>query len=741
MALWHTRSLYSLILLGVLHSGVVRGWVAEPPTPRTSQHGPLPAFLTKEEALLPLPAVTGERLVPTGYVRTPAEYEPNEGLLFSWVSTFDTVLTNIIVYTTTGNPGGHAWVLVPSAATQLTATNKLSAAGANMARVEFIIRSQNSVWIRDYGPRFIQQEGTRAIVDHTYNRPRPLDNGLPTYLAAAWGEMRYALPLVHGGGNFHLFSNGDAYLTGLILNENSGVSSNEVLTYFGDYEGLDVTIVEPFPSSVDATQHIDMWFLPIGDNRVIINEYAGADTYAPRRITNETANTLASHGYEVHRVPAWNSGNGGVGGTHYTYTNAIIINDQVLIPWYNDPRDAQALAVFEAALPDKTIRQIDCRQMINYAGALHCVVMHVPELILPAAPQVRITSPRPGDLLLGGETRVITWTAYDQNTVSHVDIWLSTDGGATFPYVVAEQLPDTGWFAWIVPRVAAEDCRLLIAAHDPLGNVGTNVTRRGFRIAPRTPEQVYAFWLDMDPGWARTGQWQFGTPLGQGGSSNGFPDPTSGFSGNKVFGVNLAGDYATTPGGPYYLTTEPLDLRGIINPTLRFQRWLNTDQRPYVEATVELSIDYTNWTILWSNGTSAVTANQWASVTYALPDWAAQQPTVYLRWSYRVNSSAWAFSGWNIDDIEVWGIPAMTPFRCHGDMNCDGFVTFADIGLFIAALKAGGPGNWPAPDPPNGICPYENGDFTGDEQVTFADISGFIAALKIADPVPCVTTP
>ena len=46
-----------------------------------------------------------------------------------------------------------------------------------MSRVVFITQACTgadtgcNVWMRDYGPRFIDNDGVRASVDHVYNRP------------------------------------------------------------------------------------------------------------------------------------------------------------------------------------------------------------------------------------------------------------------------------------------------------------------------------------------------------------------------------------------------------------------------------------------------------------------------------------------------------------------------------------------------------------------------------------------
>ena len=366
---------------------------------------PLPKYLTPYERTLPLPQPTESRAAPTGMVYCPAEYEANDGLLIRWTSGFQDILADIVVPVTTIDPDAIVYVVVTGASEQSSATSYLSSAGADMGQVEFIRYTCDSVWIRDYGPRFIFEDDDRAMIDHTYNRPRPNDNAFTNYLSSDWGEPQYDIPLTHGGGNFHLFANGDAFMTELILNENSGLTEQQVKDYYLDYQNLNVTITEPFPTSVDSTQHIDMWMLPTGDNEVIIGQYTFDP---PQTITNEVAAEITARGYTVRRTPGWTSG-----GTHYTYTNAVVLNNIALIPWFNHANDATALAVFQAALPGYTIQQVDCRGIIGYAGALHCIVMHVPEYSFPATPRVNVLRPDGGETLTAGEQYEIRWSAID----------------------------------------------------------------------------------------------------------------------------------------------------------------------------------------------------------------------------------------------------------------------------------------------------------------------------------------
>jgi agmatine/peptidylarginine deiminase len=315
---------------------------------------------------------------PGGHVRAIAEYEPTAGILISWGG-FNALHTAMVVPLTTADPPSDVWVVADSASEATTAQNVLSGGGADLSHVHFIVAATDSVWIRDYGPRFIQHQGTRGIVDHIYNRPRPHDDAIPGVIGADWNEPVYELPLVHGGGNFHLFRDREAFMTRLVVNENPGVTENEIIDDFRAYEGVDVTLLDPFPKSYDSTQHIDMWMLPLADWKVLIGEYDAAEGGGvPKTVTDGAAADLARRGYTVYRTPGWETF-----GTHYTYTNSVIVNQVALICRFDgyDAENAKALATYQKALPDSEVIAVDCSDIIDLAGAMHCIVMHVPDLL------------------------------------------------------------------------------------------------------------------------------------------------------------------------------------------------------------------------------------------------------------------------------------------------------------------------------------------------------------------------
>lgn len=63
-----------------------------------------------------------------------------------------------------------------------------------------------------------------------------------------------------------------------------------------------------------------------------------------------------------------------------TYANFLIMNDVVLIPFYNNKeKDEQAKKLLETAFPTKEVVGIDCSVLIYQHGSLHCVTMQYPE--------------------------------------------------------------------------------------------------------------------------------------------------------------------------------------------------------------------------------------------------------------------------------------------------------------------------------------------------------------------------
>ncbi|MBK8232346.1 MAG: hypothetical protein IPK72_17615 [Candidatus Eisenbacteria bacterium] len=66
--------------------------------------------------------------------------------------------------------------------------------GVNMAQRAYADRRHNSIWTRDYGPQFVfDGNGAPGIVDHVYNRPRPLDDQVNYTVGTSWTTQVFGL--------------------------------------------------------------------------------------------------------------------------------------------------------------------------------------------------------------------------------------------------------------------------------------------------------------------------------------------------------------------------------------------------------------------------------------------------------------------------------------------------------------------------------------------------------------------
>lgn len=296
------------------------------------------------------------------------------------------------------------------------------------------------------------------------------------------------------------------------------------------------------------------------------------------------------------------------------------------------------------------------------------------------------------------------------------------------PYVLANQGDVVEYFA--TPYYVGAD-GFAFKANDggtPDSGGDSNVASVSITITD-SPRKLLSFPLESDPGWSVDGEWAFGQPTG-GGTHGG--DPFGGYTGDFVYGYNLAGDYASNM-APMYLTTPVFDFADVVDVELRFYRWLGVEA--YDAATVEVSPDGgATWNVIWQNsGLHFETA--WSLHAYDISAVADQAPALQIRWGMGPTDASVTYPGWNIDDVELWG---MAPHDvCPGDANCDGVITFEDIRYFVTALSHGYDGWYTQHMADTGIaptCPWENCDANGAGGVTFEDIMPF--ANLIGTPCP-----
>ena len=135
----------------------------------------LPIGLTEEEKgkMHIIKEMGRETDPPPTPIRNIAEFEPMQGVLIRYpfgisTSIIKEMAEDVIVY------------CLVSSSQQSSANNSMNNAGVDMNNVEFVLGSTDSYWTRDYGPWWVVDgDKNMAVVDFTYNRPRPNDNEAP----------------------------------------------------------------------------------------------------------------------------------------------------------------------------------------------------------------------------------------------------------------------------------------------------------------------------------------------------------------------------------------------------------------------------------------------------------------------------------------------------------------------------------------------------------------------------------
>ncbi len=80
-----------------------------------------------------------------------------------------------------------------------------------------------------------------------------------------------------------------------------------------------------------------------------------------------------------------------------SYCNYYVANNVVLVPNYNDPNDAVANAIIQALYPGRTVVGIDCRNLYENGGMVHCVTQQQPS----ASPSIGLYDDSQGEIKVG----------------------------------------------------------------------------------------------------------------------------------------------------------------------------------------------------------------------------------------------------------------------------------------------------------------------------------------------------
>ena len=338
---------------------------------------------------------------PTNALLLPAEWEPQRAVWFTWPqnadtwtpvwdearATYETVIGHALRFQEV-----NLLVSTPELKAELEARLAPVRAGKPHALVIHVCPTNDS-WIRDYGGQTVRETGADGVVrpvlvSFGFNSwggkypPWDADNAVPDYMASHRGYARVDVPMILEGGSIDVNGEGLLLTTESCLlnpNRNPAYSKTQIEEALRQSLGArDVLWLESGIDGDDTDGHIDD-LARFTDARTVVcaveSDPKDENFAVLRRNAERLHGYAARHGLRVHEVPMPGRQLRAGLRTPATYMNFLVLNGAVLLPVFDDPRDAAAIALFRDLFPGREIVPVDCRALVYGQGAIHCSSM------------------------------------------------------------------------------------------------------------------------------------------------------------------------------------------------------------------------------------------------------------------------------------------------------------------------------------------------------------------------------
>lgn len=334
---------------------------------------------------------------PFAPVRNVAEFDRMQGALVRYpfgipISLIKEMATDVTVTT-----------IVATVAQKNTVISQYVSNGVDTSHCNFLIAPSDSYWTRDYGPWFESDSSAQiGIVDFPYNRPRPNDDEIPKKMAAMLGIPWFGMNVISTGGDYMTDGFGISASTDLVWVENPSQTHAEIAQKMNDYLGITNFQVVPDPNISSTIDHIDCWGKFLAPDKILIRKTLTSD---PEYSALEAAATYwgaqtcsFGYNYKVFRVKTPQD---------QPYSNSVILNNKVLVPFMNSAWDDSAKAVYEAAMPGYEVIGFIANPATPWMStdALHCRVMGIADIGLLHIKHIPVTGNQPceSDYLIDAE--------------------------------------------------------------------------------------------------------------------------------------------------------------------------------------------------------------------------------------------------------------------------------------------------------------------------------------------------
>jgi agmatine/peptidylarginine deiminase len=268
----------------------------------------------------------------------------------------------------------------------------------DFSKITFADVPTNDTWARDHGGITVLEDGKPVIYDFTFNGwglkfESNLDNQITRtlYEKGFFGKhagYRDCLDFVLEGGSIESDGEGTLLTTSacLLSKYRNDLSKPEIDARLKELFGLNqvLWLNHGYLAGDDTDSHIDTLARLCNKDTIAYvqcNDETDEHFNELRAMEQElqTFQTLSNKPYNLIPLPMADAVYEDGERLPATYANFLIINDAVLMPTYNSPRDNIALKQLQIAFPDRKITGVNCLALIKQHGSLHCVTMQYPE--------------------------------------------------------------------------------------------------------------------------------------------------------------------------------------------------------------------------------------------------------------------------------------------------------------------------------------------------------------------------
>ncbi len=278
---------------------------------------------------------------------------------------------------------------------------KLKQFGVQMSNVIFAEINTNDTWARDHGGITVFVDEKPVICDFQFNGwglkfASNLDNLITSRLFKKHifnAEYKNLLSFAFEGGSIESDGEGTLLTTAECLlskNRNGAMSKQEIECFLKENLGAErvLWLNNGYLAGDDTDSHVDTLARFCNADTIAYVQCADeSDEHfsALKKMENELKSFVKKDGkpYNIVALPMADVVYDEDGmRLPATYANFLIMNDAVLMPSYNSPKDELAKEQLQKAFPTREIVSVDCNALIKQHGSLHCVTMQYPEGIL-----------------------------------------------------------------------------------------------------------------------------------------------------------------------------------------------------------------------------------------------------------------------------------------------------------------------------------------------------------------------